>query len=158
LSFNDLIDRRDAAPNGHPDRCPVCGTPVGPSPGQDSEPCPSCGHLLWFTSEREGDVTVVHLSNNRVALMELLELLDHAVLDGLVGKLLLDFGGIQQVSSAALGRLVKLVSHAHSVRGSLKLCDLHSDMRQVFRITRLDSIFSLYDTRDDALAAFGSGA
>ncbi|MGE3818591.1 MAG: STAS domain-containing protein, partial [Isosphaeraceae bacterium] len=92
-------------------------------------------------------MTIVNLIDNRVAVMELLDLLDHAVLDGWVGNLLLDFAGIQQVSSAALGKLVKLVSHAQRVRKSLKFCDLHSDMRHVFRITQLDRIFAMYDTR-----------
>lgn len=102
-------------------------------------------------------MTVVNLVDNRVAVMELLDLIDHAILDGAVGNLLLDLAGIQQVSSAALGKLVKLVGHAKKVQKSLKLCALHADMRQVFRITKLDSVFSIHDTRMEALAAFEKG-
>jgi anti-sigma B factor antagonist len=147
----------------HPDRCPVCGEGVvdletpGDAPGAGRNgPCPRCGHLLWFTSERVGDVVAVRLTDNRVAVMELLDLLDNAVEEGAVSRLLLDFARIQQVSSAALGKLVKLMSHAQAVRGRLKLCGLHPDLRQVFKITRLDRVFDIYETEAEALAAFGS--
>ena len=149
----------DSSPaTGQPDHCPVCGSRVEePSvPGAEGEaPCPQCGHLLWFTSKRVGDVTAVHLIDSRVAVMELLDLLDHATHDGLIGRILIDFGRIQQVSSAALGKLVKLTGHAKSVRGRLKLSGLHEDLRHVFRITHLDAFFDIYDTEAEALAAFG---
>jgi anti-sigma B factor antagonist len=143
-----------------PDHCPVCGEAVdewSTSEGQMSEsPCPSCGHLLWYISRVEGDVTVIQLIDNRVVLLELLDLLDHAIRNGECGNILLNFGGLQQVSSAALGKLVKLGGRAGSVRGKLKLCGLHPDLRQVLRITRLDQIFDTYDNEAEALASYMS--
>ncbi|MFO0951094.1 MAG: STAS domain-containing protein [Isosphaeraceae bacterium] len=137
----------------HPENCPVCGTPVS---SQDEEsPCPKCGHLLWFTSHRVGEVTVVQLVDSRSAVLELLDLLDHAILDGAVGKIVLDFGGIQQVSSAALGKLVKLSSRAQAARGRIALCGLHPDLRHVLQITRLDVLFETHDTESQALASLG---
>ena len=138
----------------HPEECPVCGTrAIDLSASATEAPCPRCGHLLWYISARVGDVTVVHLMDSRAAVFEMLDLLDNAVEDGAVGKILLDFGGIQQVSSAALGKLVKLMSRAHSVRGRLALCGLHSDLRQVLRITKLDAIFEIHDSEAQGLAA-----
>jgi anti-sigma B factor antagonist len=99
-------------------------------------------------------VTVIHLVDNRVVVMELLDLLDNAIQDGTCGLLLINFGSLQQVSSAVLGKLVKLMSRAESVRGKLKLCNLHADLRHVLRITRLDRIFESYDTEAEALASF----
>jgi anti-sigma B factor antagonist len=142
--------------NQHPDQCPVCGRRVDLGSGLHNPPCPRCGHLLWFSSECVGDVTVVHLTDNRVAVMELLDLLDIAVLDGSVDKLLLDFRGIQTVSSAALGKMVKLIGRARSVSGRLALCRLHPDLRQVLRITRLDRIFDIHETEAEALLALGA--
>lgn len=150
--FSTAVDQVNVM-NEHPDQCPVCGSRVGLRNGTGDDPCPQCGHLLWFTSERVGDVTVVHLTDNRVAVMELLDLLDIAVLDGAVGKLLLNFGGIQTVSSAALGKMVKLMGRARSTSGRLVLCHLHPDLRQVLRITCLDRIFDIQDSEADALAA-----
>jgi anti-sigma B factor antagonist len=86
--------------------------------------------------------------------MELLDLLDNAIQNGACGSLVINFGSLQQVSSAVLGKLVKLMSRAESVRGKLKLCSLHQDLRQVLRITRLDRIFETYETEAEALASF----
>jgi anti-sigma B factor antagonist len=145
-----------------PDRCPVCGTVAGFEPSAaDSHadaPCPRCGHLLWFISRQTGDVTVVHLIDTRAAVMELLDLLDNAIGDGLIDRLAINFGSIQQVSSAALGKLIKLMNRASSVRGKLKLCGLHPDLRHVFRITRLDRVFDIHETEAEALASFAQGA
>lgn len=92
--------------------------------------------------------------DNRLAVMELLELLDNAIEDGLTRRLLINFGAIQQVSSAALGKLVKLMGQAEKVRGRLKLCGLHVDLRQVFRITRLDQCFEIFETEREAMESF----
>jgi anti-sigma B factor antagonist len=141
-----------------PDHCPVCRMDIEDATSYDyltsESPCPRCGHMLWYVSRSEGEVTVIHLIDNRVVLMELLELLDNAIQDGECGLLLINFGSLQQVSSAALGKLVKLMSRADTVRGKLKLCCLHADLRQVFKITRLDRIFETFDTEVEALASF----
>jgi anti-sigma B factor antagonist len=149
------------ASDSKPDFCPVCGTQVADEATSDerrrgeASPCPHCGHMLWFVSRQVDDVTVVQLIDSRVAMMELLDLLDHAVEDGLLNaRLLINFGSLQQVSSAALGKLVKLMGKAGALRGHLKLCGLHADLRHVFRITRLDKIFEVYETEPEGLASF----
>jgi anti-sigma B factor antagonist len=151
------MDTSPTRNEGKPDRCPVCGTAVteaAPRGGPVADaPCPRCGHLLWFVSRSVGDVTVVQLIDTGAAVMELLDLLDRAVVDGKVGRLVINFGSIQQVSSAALGKLVKLMNRAEAVRGRLKLCGLHADLRHVFRITRLDRVFEIYETEPEALAS-----
>jgi anti-sigma B factor antagonist len=147
----------------HPDHCPVCGSMAlpaargsGPGGRAGESGCPQCGHLLWFASRRVGDVTVIRLLDNRVAVMELLELLENAVTEGAVDRMVLNFGSIQQVSSAALGKLIKLQGRSEAVRGRLRLCGVHPDLRRVFKITRLDGLFDLHDTEAEALAAFAA--
>jgi acyl carrier protein len=43
-------------PEGIPNRCPLCGAEVCIEPSQPAgdAPCPRCGHLLWFLSDRFG--------------------------------------------------------------------------------------------------------
>src|SRR5262245_48379088 len=52
-------------PEGTPNLCPVCGTHVKiePSAPQGDGPCPSCGHLLWFTSTGLGEVQSTPLTD-----------------------------------------------------------------------------------------------
>ncbi len=41
-------------PEGTPNHCPVCGNDLRLEPSRPTldAPCPHCGHLLWFTSDR----------------------------------------------------------------------------------------------------------
>jgi anti-sigma B factor antagonist len=101
-----------------------------------------------------GDVTVVHLIDTRAAVFELLDLLENAIDNLAMGRIVLNLGGIPRVSSAALGKLLKLNGRAGALEGRLKLCELHPDVRHVLRITRLDQIFEIHDLEDEALASF----
>jgi anti-sigma B factor antagonist len=99
------------------------------------------------------------------------EFLDHKILDagiiqelaeelyGLVDKqgvksLLLDFKNVEFLSSAALNKLIILDKKVKQSQGRLKLCNLEPGIREVFVITRLNQLFQIKDTVQDALADF----
>jgi anti-sigma B factor antagonist len=58
------------------------------------------------------------------------------------------------MSSAALNKLISLNSKVKAAAGRLKLCCLRAEIKEVFTITRLDRVFDLRKTEEDALAAF----
>jgi anti-sigma B factor antagonist len=53
----------------------------------------------------------------------------------------LDLSGVQYLSSSALGKLVNIKKRLGPSRGALRIRGLHSDLAEVFRITRLDQVF-----------------
>ena len=69
-------------------------------------------------------------------------------------NLLLNFGNVQYLSSAALGKLINLKKKVGAVKGKLKLCCIHPDLKEVFKITRLDQVFEIYDEEQTALDKF----
>jgi anti-sigma B factor antagonist len=69
-------------------------------------------------------------------------------------QLLLNFGNVQYLSSAALGKLINLKKKVGAVKGKLKLCCIHPDLLEVFRITRLDQVFEIYPDEQGALNKF----
>jgi len=69
-------------------------------------------------------------------------------------NLLLNFGNVQYLSSAALGKLINLKKKVGAVKGKLKLCCIHPDLLEVFRITRLDQVFEIYAQEQTALDKF----
>jgi len=69
-------------------------------------------------------------------------------------QLLLNFGNVQYLSSAALGKLINLKKKVGAAKGKLKLCCIHPDLLEVFRITRLDQVFEIYDQEQKALDKF----
>lgn len=50
-------------PEGDPNQCPICGYRIRLEPSIDTRdaPCPSCGHLLWFTMDATDDPKVVNM-------------------------------------------------------------------------------------------------
>jgi len=69
-------------------------------------------------------------------------------------QLLLNFGNVQYLSSAALGKLINLKKKVGAVKGKLKLCCIHPDLLEVFKITRLDQVFEISPDEQGALSKF----
>ncbi len=69
-------------------------------------------------------------------------------------QLLLNFGNVQYLSSAALGKLIQLKKKVGAVKGTLKLCCIHPDLLEVFKITRLDQVFPIFKDEQAALDTF----
>jgi anti-sigma B factor antagonist len=109
-------------------------------------------------SQHKDDVLVVQFTSQKILSdvliaqigRELLELADEAN-----GKMLLDFRGVTFMSSAMIGKIVLLNKKCKTNKTTIKLCNISSSIMEVFEITRLNKIFSIYDSEEDALAAFG---
>jgi anti-sigma B factor antagonist len=70
-------------------------------------------------------------------------------------NVVLNFVGVVGVSSLMIGRLLLLQRRIISRGGKLKLCEIGPDLQEVVSSTKLDQIFDIWDTEQDALAAFG---
>jgi anti-sigma B factor antagonist len=69
-------------------------------------------------------------------------------------KLLLDFGNVDHLASAALGMLITLHKKVQEQNGALKLANINRQIFQVFKITRLNRVFDIHDTAEQALDSF----
>ena len=69
-------------------------------------------------------------------------------------RLLLDFGRVRHMSSAALGMLITLHKRVRERNGQLRMCRIQPAIYEVFVITRLNEIFQIHDDREAALASF----
>jgi anti-sigma B factor antagonist len=68
--------------------------------------------------------------------------------------ILLDFGNVEFLSSAALNKLIILDKKVKGKAGLLKLCNMMPEIREVFVITRLNQLFDIVDTREKAMDGF----
>jgi anti-sigma B factor antagonist len=78
---------------------------------------------------------------------------------GLVEKeqrknLLLNFANVEFLSSAALNKLIILDKKVKGQTGKMRLCNLKPEIYEVFAITRLNQLFDIKNTEQEALAAF----
>jgi len=69
-------------------------------------------------------------------------------------KIVLDFTNVEYLSSAALGKLITMDKKVKAAGGKLRLCSIRSDIKEVFKITRLDKLFQILDNRDKAVEGF----
>jgi len=72
-------------------------------------------------------------------------------------KMLLNFQGVQFMSSAMIGKLVLLNKKAKTSDIDLKFCTISPNVHEVFKITRLNKVFKIYADEEKALKAFGGG-
>ena len=72
-------------------------------------------------------------------------------------NIVLDFSGTDYYGSTALGFFIKLWKRVRSVDGQFAFCEVSDYEREVLELTRLDSLWSICATRDDALAAVRRG-
>ena len=69
-------------------------------------------------------------------------------------RLLLDFSHVEHLSSAALGMLINANNRLRQKNGQLRLCCIRPQILEVFAITKLNKLFRILTTRDEALTSF----
>lgn len=69
-------------------------------------------------------------------------------------KLLISFENVDHLSSAALGTLITLNHRVRSKDGQLRLANIDPQIYEVFVITRLNKLFQIHETAEQALASF----
>ncbi len=68
-------------------------------------------------------------------------------------RIVLDFANVEHLSSRALGTLISLMKRVQGQGGRLALTNIAARLFEVFRITRLDKSFEIFDSCDQAVTA-----
>src|SRR6187431_197242 len=69
-------------------------------------------------------------------------------------RVILDFRNVKFMSSSMLGKLIQVNKKAGEFKVKLKFCSIDPEIRQVFKITKLDKVFDITDDDAAARAAF----
>ena len=108
--------------------------------------------------KRANGISVVEFAERKIleelSIMEIGEELERLVESEPGIQLLLNFENVDHLSSAALGMLINLNKTVKARSGKLKLSDIKRQIFEVFKITRLNRVFDIHDSADDALAGF----
>jgi anti-sigma B factor antagonist len=111
---------------------------------------------MAFTANRVASgVTVVVVEGQLIVAnrQELKQLMQESVDRG-DRKFLLDFTNTAYVDSSGLGALVSISKKVREVGGDLRLAGLNEDLRSLFELTKLDTLFTISETTSEALAGF----
>jgi len=106
-----------------------------------------------------GDLAVVRFSDRKIVDSANIEEMGEEMFS-LVDKdnfkdVLLNFEGVEFMSSAALNKLILMDKRVKGAQGKLRLCTLRAEIMEVFTITRLNRVFDIKKTEAEALKAFG---
>jgi anti-sigma B factor antagonist len=104
------------------------------------------------------DVSVVEFTNNKIldeANIEEIKTTLFGLIDAkATPKLLLDFGNVDHMSSAALGTLINVSNRVKEKNGQLRLANIKPQIFEVFVITKLNKLFRILPNRQEAAASF----
>jgi anti-sigma B factor antagonist len=103
-------------------------------------------------------VTVVSFVDTKIvnedSIQEVGEELYSLVEDKGYKKILLNFGNVHYLSSTVLGKLTTLKKKVGAIKGNLKLCCIHPELFEVFKLTGLNRVFEIYSEEQAALDKF----
>ena len=68
--------------------------------------------------------------------------------------LLLHFGTVEFMSSAVLGLLGQIHRKMGTLKGKLKMCNIHPQIYEVFKLTNLNKLFAIHKDEAEALSKF----
>jgi anti-sigma B factor antagonist len=107
--------------------------------------------------EQIGDVTVVKFTGKKILDEQYIQSIGEQLLS-LVDelgrrKMLLNFGNVEYLSSAALGMFITLNKKVNAAGGRLTFCNIDPHIYEVFEITKLNKLFNIQ--RDDPDAQLG---
>jgi anti-sigma B factor antagonist len=69
-------------------------------------------------------------------------------------KILISFNNVDHLSSAALGTLITLNNKIRAKDGQLRLANIDQQIYEVFVITKLNKLFQIHESTDQALESF----
>ena len=111
-----------------------------------------------ITTKQVADVTVVNFRDAKIIedmnIQQLGNELATLVETSGCKKLLLNFNGVDFLSSAALGKLITLEKRSKKAKCVLKMSNIRPEIYEVFAITKLNRLFDIRDSEAEALSAF----
>jgi anti-sigma B factor antagonist len=110
---------------------------------------------LGITTSKIDEVVVVRLSGviyfgeeSSSLRLRVRELLGHS------RQVVLDLVGVTHIDSGGVGTLVGLFTTARKAGGDIKLAGLSGHPKEVLQITKLVTVFDIFETAADAAASF----
>lgn len=115
---------------------------------------------LNISNRQSGNVTILDLSG-KIALGESNRAL-HDEIRELTSKgnknILLNLKNVSVIDSSGLGELVASYASVERSDGAMKLTNLSDRFIELITITKLYTVFDVFDNEADALASFGSAS
>ncbi len=106
--------------------------------------------------EQSGDIVVATITTPLMSVsegQELVESLNERMRYDGVRNFILDMTEVEFMDSGCVGALVQLLQDLEHIHGKIALANCQSNVAFLFKVTRLDSVFGLHESVEDAREA-----
>jgi anti-sigma B factor antagonist len=105
-------------------------------------------------TEHHDDLTIVRVGETRIDAAVAIKFKDamRDITDTANGTIVLDLSQVDFIDSSGLGAIVAAMKQMGDA-GSLDLAGLRPNVDKVFRLTRMDTVFSIHSSADAAIKA-----
>ena len=97
-------------------------------------------------------LTIVTLEDQRildeVSIAKIGQDITALIQEQITPRLVIDFSQVTNMSSSALGMLITLHKRVREKMGTLVLCNIQPTIEEIFKITRLNEIFTISENLD----------
>ncbi|MEI6733170.1 MAG: STAS domain-containing protein [Comamonadaceae bacterium] len=69
-------------------------------------------------------------------------------------RVVLDMEGVKFVDSSGLGALISCLRLLNGREGDFRLCAMSKPVRALFELMRIDRVFNIHNTREEAVRSF----
>jgi len=118
--------------------------------------------MAQLMSVTNQEVLVVYVNEARVLdaamIRDLADQLEQMMNKAEHGKLLINFGRVQFMSSAMIGTLIGLIKKCKAGKVKLKMSNISDGIMEVVKLVRLDKMVDIYPDEEQALAAFSKSS
>ena len=106
--------------------------------------------------EEKGDVTVVHVEGRLdAASSPQLESRINAIIDAGHFKMILDFAGVDYLSSAGMRLMLSVSKKLKAVEGKLVACTINDEVMEVIKMAGFDRVLEIYPSVDESFSHLG---
>lgn len=111
---------------------------------------------LQFNLKTKGTAEVITVSGRLISKIDSTDLIT-AINDLLADEksdILLDLSGLECMNSSGLNVLLGLFTSTRNAGGDMYLCNVSKKVDELLVMTKLNSVFKIYKSMDEALLAF----
>ncbi len=107
-----------------------------------------------FELEQSGQLVTAHLRAAEVAHDDMQTLLQECVEKiryNNAQNFIFDLEGVEFLASACIGSMVEFLQEVEHCRGQIALVNCQENVAFLFKVTRLDQVFEMFDDIDEAI-------
>ena len=104
--------------------------------------------------EQDGTAITCTVNHRDVGHLELQEMLDECMQrmrHDNARQVIFDLGAVEFLASACIGCLVEFLQDVEHMRGQIALANCRENVKFLFKVTRLDAVFPMFDDVEQAL-------